>query len=80
MNHSRSHCMVMPSTSSFVGYTDFTTTSAGNYSNILRIITKLPGLYNQPNDDTIHAIAEARDHENLKTYNNVDDFFSDLEK
>lgn len=80
MNHNKSYCIISSSTSSFVSYTDFTTTSARNYSNILQIITKPVPTDDQPNIETLYAIEEARDHENLKTYHDISDFFSDLEK
>ena len=72
--------IIMSSTSSFVTYADYTSTSAGNYSNILRLVTNSLVIVNQPNSETMHAISEARNHENLKSYDNVDEFFTDLEK
>lgn len=79
MNHNNNFTF-LSSTSSFVSYSDLTNTSTGNYNNVLQIINRSFPILNQPNIDTHHAIEEARDHENLKIYNDIDDFFSDLEK
>ncbi len=82
MNQNNYQNVIMPSTSSFVDYTDYTSTSVGNYNNILQIVTKSTLIIAEPNPniDTIHAVVEARDHGNLKPYKNLSDLFEDLEK
>lgn len=68
------------SSSSFVGYLDYTTTSLGNYNNIYNILSKNIIKSNIPTFRTKDAIIEARNHNNLKGFNNIDDVFDDLEK
>jgi hypothetical protein len=72
--------MILPSTSSFVVYADRSSTSNNSLSNPIRVVSQLQIHYEQPNIFTLHAISEARDHENIKSYNDIDEFFSDLEK
>ena len=66
--------------SSFVCFADYTNSSVNNYSTIYQIVSNYQIIERIPNLITEIAVAEARDHTDLKEFNNIEDFFDDLEK
>lgn len=63
--------------STFVCYTDYSNTSVDND---YVVVTKDFNQIKQPNETTILAMEAARKENDLIKFNNVNDFFTDLEK
>ena len=79
MNHKSFNNMIVSGTSSFIVYVDYSSTSNNNSNNTIHVVNNLQIYDEQPNICTLHAVLEARDPGNLRSYNNIDEFFSDLE-
>jgi len=76
MNHNYLFYNELSSTSSFISYTDYSSTSV---TNSIQMIFKYQINCEKPNQITLYSIFEANNFKNLKKYKNIDEFFNDLE-